>query len=128
MSILTFFISPWTVATLYLAIKRQVNWRVTYVAICAWLFTASWSYDIYLVIRDGAYPTTWDANLVASSVLYFAAGLFWNLEFDEHRGVIFGFMKEHWPQSRPHGDFKKLVWYALPFMLITAGVFIPFFL
>lgn len=41
MSILTFFISPWTVATLYLSMKRKVNWRVTYVAICAWLFTAS---------------------------------------------------------------------------------------
>jgi len=32
-------------------------------------------------------------NLVTSSVLYLAAELFWNVDYDESRGVIFGFMK-----------------------------------
>jgi hypothetical protein len=34
----------------------------------------------YLWMRDGHYPVTWWANLLASSVLYLCAGLFWNLD------------------------------------------------
>lgn len=126
MSILTFLTAPWSAGIIYLTIKRKVNAFVTYVAICAWLFSASWSYDGYLVIRDGDYPLTWSANLVASSVIYLAAGLFWNLDDDGHRGVIFGFMREDWLTSSASGSFKKLVWYAIPLMLIAAGVFVPF--
>ena len=128
MSVLTFLTAPWSVGILYLTIKRKVNGSVTYVAICAWLFSASWSYDGYLAIRDGEYPLTWSANLVASSVIYLAAGLFWNLDYDEHRGVMFGFMREDWLTSSAGGNFKKLVWYAIPLMLIAAGVFVPFVL
>ena len=127
MSILTYLTAPWSIATIYLTIKRKVKWYVTYVAVCAWLFSASWSYDIYLVIRDGYYPITWHANLIASSVIYAAAGLFWNLDYAEERGVDFGFMRDDWLNSSSTGNFKKLFWYALPFIIIVAGVFVPFF-
>ena len=126
MSILTYITAPWCVAALYATLKRQAGWRVAYVAICAWLFTASWSYDGYLVLRDGVYPSTWRENLAASSVLYLAAGLFWNLAYDEHRGVMFGFMQEGWPQANASGHFRKLLWFAIPLMLLVAGVFVPF--
>ena len=126
MSILTYLTAPWSVATLYLTLKRNVNGYATYVAMCTWLFTASWSYDGYLVIRDGSYPSTWSANLMASSVIYLAAGLLWNLDYDDQRGVVFGFMKADWLKSNAGGNFKKIIWYAIPFMLIAAGVFVPF--
>jgi hypothetical protein len=75
MSVLAFTTAPWVVGTLYLGVQRRVSWAHVYIAICLWLFSASWSYDLYLVIRDGAYPNTWLANLFASSVLYMRWGL-----------------------------------------------------
>jgi hypothetical protein len=56
------------------------------VALCLWLFSASWSYDLYLLLRDGSYPVTWLANLFASSLLYLSAGLFWNLHWTARTG------------------------------------------
>jgi len=88
----------------------------TYIAICVWMFSASWSYDLYLVLRDGSYPTTWFPNIFASSVLYLSAGLLWSLENVEGRGVIFGFMDPSWPLVSKSGKFTRIVWYALPFM------------
>jgi hypothetical protein len=101
MSVSCFATAPWVVATLYFDARGELRAGETYVAVCAWLFSASWSYDLYLLWRDGHYPATWHANLVASSVIYLCAGLFWNLEHDAGRGVIFSFMRAGWP-SRPH--------------------------
>lgn len=100
MSVLCFATAPWVVAVLFFAARREAHWVEVYVAVCTWLFSASWSYDIYLVWRDGAYPHTWLPNLFASSVIYLSAGLFWNLEWDRGRGVVFSFMRAGWP-SRP---------------------------
>lgn len=100
MSLLCFATAPWVVAVLYFAAQRRARPSEIYVALCAWLFSASWSYDIYLVWRDGMYPITWSANILASSLIYLCAGLFWNLEWQPDRGVIFSFMRDGWP-SRP---------------------------
>ena len=76
-------------------------WTIVYVSVCVWMFSASWSYDGYLVLRDGAYPFTWLPNIFASSVLYLSAGLFWNLQWREGRGVHFrsddrvGFIRDY---------------------------------
>jgi len=127
MSLLTYMTAPWSVGTLFRFIKRQEKFKIAYIAICAWMFSASWSYDIYLVFRDGYYPNTWWANIFASSVLYVSAGLFWNLEYKEGRGVIFGFMDENWPTVDTGASFNKILLYALPFMILAAAIFIPFF-
>lgn len=100
MSVFCFTTAPWVVGILYQAARRRARWDELYIAVCAWLFSASWSYDIYLLWRDGYYPITWFANLFASSLIYLCAGLFWNLEYLPGRGVIFSFMREGWP-SRP---------------------------
>jgi len=71
-----------------------------FVAICLWLFSVSWSYDLYLVLRDGSYPTTWLANLLLSASLYLPAGLLWNLDWRPQRGVTFSFLESDWPQAR----------------------------
>ena len=126
MSILTFITAPWAVGILFRFIKRQEKLKIAYIAVCAWMFSASWSYDIYLVFRDGYYPNTWFTNIFASSVLYVSAGLFWNLEYKEEKGVIFGFMGSDWPAIDTGAGFNKILLYALPFIILAAAIFIPF--
>ena len=128
MSILTFATAPWVVGTIYLALRGKATLVQVYVAICIWMFSASWSYDLYLVIRDGYYPITWLPNIFASSVLYISAGLLWNLEWKEGRGVIFGFMEPGWPEVTDTRQFRKILWFALPFMILAAAMIVPFLL
>ena len=128
MSVFCFTTAPWVVATLFFAARRRVGWTETYVAICAWLFSASWSYDIYLVWRDGEYPSTWFANLFASSVIYLAAGMFWNLEWQRGRGVIFTFMRGGWPSRPAESAFFRLIGYAAIFALPAIAAVLMFLL
>jgi len=129
MSLMTYATAPWAVGTFYLTIRGLRPYTHSYIAACIWMFSASWSYDLYLVIRDGDYPITWLSNIFASSVLYACAGLFWSLESVENRGVIFNFMDPRWPSAL--GTAKatgSLMWYALPFMLLVSAMIIPFLL
>lgn len=112
MSVLCFLTAPWVVGTLYRFARRLASLDEAYVAVCTWFFSASWSYDIYLVWRDGEYPMTWLANLFASSLIYLCAGLFWNLEHRPGRGVIFSFMESPWPCRPRHSSALKFIVYA----------------
>ena len=119
MSVFCFATAPWVVAVLYEFARRKAGPVELYVAVIAWMFSASWSYDIYLVWRDGDYPITWAPNIVASSVIYLCAGLFWNLEWMQGRGVIFTFMRDGWP-SRPA---VSAPWrFALPALIFAMPV------
>lgn len=126
MAVLTYATAPWAVGTLYRAAREKRHAKQAYVALCLWLFSASWCYDLYLVFRDGRYPDTWAANMVASSILYLLAGMLWNLEWRAGRGVTFGFLEPDWPNPAHAGAFGKLVWYALPVMLLAGGLIAPF--
>jgi hypothetical protein len=117
MSVFCYTTAPWLVATLYFAARGRARRDEVYVAVVAWLFSASWSYDIYLVWRDGDYPLTWSANLFASSVIYLAAGLFWNLEHRPGRGVIFSFMADGWPSRPQQAAPWRIAFYATVFAL-----------
>ena len=128
MSVLAYATAPWVVATGYLTIRGMRRHLHAYIAVCVWMFSASWSYDGYLVLRDGAYPFTWLPNIFASSVLYLSAGLLWSLEYVEGRGVIFGFMDPSWPSVPKTGKFTRVVWYAMPFMILVTIVIVPFLL
>lgn len=119
MSLLTFFTAPWAVAVIFRCVRYQTSWTNLYIAICVWMFSASWSYDGYLLLRDGIYPITWYSNIFASSILYFCAGLFWSLEWKEGRGVHFSFTENHWPQLPAEYSFTKVAWCGLPFMLLV---------
>jgi hypothetical protein len=92
------------------------------------MFSASWSYDLYLVLRDGNYPVTWFSNIFESSVLYISAGLFWNLDWEHGSGVIFAFMKTNWPYNTSESVFSRIFWYALPFMMLVSFIILYFFL
>lgn len=126
MSLLTFVSAPWAVGTLYLFLRRKVSAAHAYVALCCWLFSASWSFDLYILLRDGQYPMVWLPNIFASSVLYVAAGLMWNLEWQQNRGVIFSFMEGGWPQAVAQSNFIRILGYAMPFMVIATASIIYF--
>ena len=126
MSILTFLTAPWAVGVLYRAIFRG-EWGIhVYIAACVWMFTVSWAYDAYILFRYGYYPPTWLPNIVLSSILYFAAGLMWNLQRKEGRGVVFGFMDADWPNLNDELGFRQIAWFALPIMLLVALMIAPF--
>ncbi len=128
MSVLCYATAPWVVAVLYLAAKGRASTAEIYVAVCTWLFSASWSYDIYLVWRDGHYPATWLPNLFASSLIYLCAGLFWNLEWVPERGVIFSFMRDGWPSRPASSAPARLIVYALVLALPIIAAIVIFFL
>ena len=128
MSLLTFFTAPWAVGTLYKVAKRELPPKQAFVAACIWMFSASWSYDLYLLIRDGVYPITWLPNIFLSSVLYFSAGLLWNLDWRKEKGVFFSFMERDWPTPSNQPVFVRLLWIALPFMIIAAVMILSFVL
>lgn len=128
MSILTFLTAPWSVGTLFLALRRQAKLTHVYIAICVWMFSASWTYDLYILLKHGYYPATWAPNIVLSSILYFAAGLMWSLQKKAGRGVIFGFMEPGWPDPSYELGFRQVIWLALPFMLLVTAMIVPFLL
>ena len=126
MSVLAFLTAPWAVGTLYLALRRQARPSHVYIAVCVWMFSASWAYDVYNLLKYGYYPITWLPNFAASSVLYMAAGLMWNLQKKDGRGVIFGFMEPGWPNPDYDLGFRKVFWFALPLMILVAAMILPF--
>ena len=131
MSMLTFISAPWSIGALYLVAKKKLPFKQAIVAFCVWMFSASWSYDLYLVLRDNQYPQTWLSNIFASSVLYAAAGLLWNLEWRPGRGVTFSFLEPEWPTPLAEPRFTRILGYAAPFMLLAilaiGSFFTPFF-
>ncbi|WP_028452687.1 hypothetical protein [Chitinilyticum aquatile] len=128
MAALTYTTAPWSVGVLWRGLRRQASLAHIYLALVAWLFSAAWSYDGYILLRDGDYPLTWQSNLYLSSILYVSAGLLWNLAWDAERGVHFAFQQAGWPRDGASAaQFGRIVWLALPFMLL-AGILIGVFL
>ncbi len=126
MSILTFLTAPWAVGTLFLAFRRRASPTQTYIAICVWMFSVSWAYDVYILLKIGYYPPTWWPNIILSSILYFAAGLLWNLQRKDGRGVVFGFMEPGWPDASYELGFRRIVWFAVPIMVLVTIMIAPF--
>lgn len=94
MAVLTYITAPWVVGTFYKFRRHEASVKQVYVALCVWLFSASWSYDICLLWRDKRYPPIWSANLVLSSILYWCGGLLWSLDWQADKGAFFSFTAE----------------------------------
>jgi len=127
MSLLTYATAPWAVGVIYKSVRGQLPLRQLYVAACTWMFTVSWCFDTYILIRDGEYNPLWFPNIFASSALYLFAGMMWNLDWRSDRGTFFAFMEDHWP--RPYADskvFGKIIGWVLFFALTVAGMIVPF--
>jgi hypothetical protein len=114
MSTLTFATAPWTVGVLWR--RRPIG--VVYVAVCVGLLSASWSFDWYWWVRRGFYPDCWLRSLCASSTLYLAAGLLWNLDWRPARGVTFAFRAADWPSDKRSAPFARV---AAPAILLIAA-------
>ncbi len=127
MSVFTYVSAPWSVGTLYRWARGKESRQLAFVAVCVWLFSASFSYDIYIFLRQGFYPSTWWSNIIASSVLYASAGLLWSLETHPNRGVVFNFIAEPWllPEGRPQGGLA-IAAYAFAFVALVVAMMLPF--
>lgn len=95
MSLGCYALAPWTLGVLY-RVRERPRLELG-VALVLSLFTLSWSYDLYLVLRDGVFPPTSLTNLAASAILYVLGGFFFSLGQHEERGLIFVFMDPRWP-------------------------------
>ena len=126
MALLTFLSAPWAVGTLFKAARRELPVSLGFAAACVWLFSASWSYDLYILLKDGIYPPSWASNMALSSVLYCSAGLMWSLDWREGRGIHFAFTTDDWPAPPLRRVFVKVIWWALPWMLLAAALILPF--
>jgi len=122
MSALTFATAPWAVGMLYKASQSAASKHQIFVAIVAMMFSSSWFYDGWLVMRDGYYPSTWLPNLLLSPVLYIAAGLLWNLEVDENGKASFSFFRQNWPEISSNRLNRALLMKAVPSIAIAAFI------
>jgi hypothetical protein len=127
MSALTFWTAPWSIGTLARTLRFRPTPAQAFVALGLWLFSASLSYDLYLWLRDGIYPDTSQLNLVASSGLYLAAGLFWNLQHRPGRIIHFAFLDPDWPTTTAPRPFRRIWPQALLVALLVALLLAPFF-
>lgn len=100
MSALTFVTAPWAVGVLFRsAIRANPLWTVL-PAICIWHFSASLSYDAYILFKMKTYPSAWFDNMLASSFLYGMGGLMWSAQWTQGRKLHFAFQDAGWPAER----------------------------
>src|SRR4051794_23931504 len=104
MSALTFASAPWVVGTVWR--RRQL-----FAAAVFWLASTMAVFEVYWFARRGVWPEAPLANLAASTVLYAAGGLLWNLEWRFDQGIVFAFRQRAWPRVRAQPSFWRL---ALP--------------
>lgn len=126
MSLLTFLTAPWCVGWIYQGVVGRRPLRHLWVAAGLLLFSSSWFYDGYLLLRDGHYTTRWWSNLMLSPILYVTAGLLWNLEARGRFGVRFGFDRSDWPSRPADTRFLPVLLASIPLMLFAAFILIAF--
>lgn len=126
MSFLSYLTAPWSLGVLVRFIRGDRQVARAFVALNVWMFSASWSYDLYNLWKSGNYPLTWWTNIILSSILYGAAGVLWSLDWRPNRGVTLAFLHPDWPSHDLPPAFRKIFWYALPWMLLAAGMMVPF--
>jgi hypothetical protein len=127
MAVLTYLTAPWVVGVFYRFAKGTAPAAQAFVALCLWLFCASWFFDSYILLKDGHYPLLWPTYMLGTLGLYVLGGLFWNLDWRLQRGTIFAFMEAQWPVPPQQPVFSKIFGVALIFMVTVSGCFIWFF-
>jgi hypothetical protein len=123
MSLLTYLTAPWAVGVFYRCGKGlRPRWHEL-IALVACLFSASWFYDGWLLIRDGSYPATWLPNLGISPALYLLGGALWNLELDAAGKPTFGFLRQEWPKPPSAPQARPMLFLlSLPPILLAAFI------
>lgn len=129
MSILTVATAWWSVGTAARVVRKMAPASHLLVAIAVTLFASSWSYDGYLLLRDGAYTARWQGNLMLSPTIYLCAGLVQNLEMQAGR-LGFAFTRASWPKLPSDRASSRLSWAialtAIPLVAIAAWFLVGF--
>jgi hypothetical protein len=128
MSVLAFTTAPWAVGTIYRWLCGRSTGGSAYIAAWVWLFSVSLTYDLYILLRDGVYASTWLPNIPASSCLYVCAGLMWSLESRPGRGLVFAFTEPAWFSTNAKTAFLAVAPIALVFMALAVGMIGSFLL
>ena len=127
MSLLTYLSAPWSVGVFYKFLKKKTDKVTVFIAFTALMFSASWCYDWYLVLRQGSYPETWFANILLSSIVYIAAGLYWNIEYRSNKGITLAFAHDDWIKAEDVDySFRKIWWVIAITTLPVAILFLSF--
>jgi hypothetical protein len=127
MAVLTFLTSAWAIGTVYKVLARERPVRFLLFAAAAWLFSSSWFYDGYLLLRDGAYTRRWMGNLILSPIIFFCAGVMCNLEARPGFWVYLGFLRQDWPAPPIDTGVSLLMALAsIPLILVAAFVLVAF--
>lgn len=128
-SLAVFLTAPWAMATLIRSWRRPGEGARLFSALVL-LLVPCWTYEIYILFRDGVYPPTWQSNLIISGMICVFAGLFWNLGFRPDESSRFTFRWEAWPPST-RSPFLKLLpmatLLASPVVLMVAAFVYLFF-
>ncbi len=125
MAVLTFLTAGWAVGTLFKVMVGDRPLSAAVVSVAVLLFSSSWFYDGYLLLRDGLYTRRWLGNLMLSPIIYVSAGLLLNLEVRGH-GLGLGFTRPDWPRPQGTGASWLLAAAAVPLVLIAAYVLVGF--
>lgn len=126
MSLLTFLTAPWAAGVVWQVLTGRRPARYLWVAVALCLFSSSWFYDGYLLLRDGVYTHRWVGNLILSPIIYWAAALLWNLEAKPGGWCRLGFVREDWPEPPSDRRIAPLLIPAIPLILIAAFVLVAF--
>lgn len=126
MAVLTFFTSGYAIGVLARGLRGRSTFAELFVAVVLVLFSSSWFYDGYLLLRDGAYTHRWLGNLRLSPIIYGCAGLVLNLEVRSGR-LGFAFSRPEWPATTFAPDVSwPLVLAVTPLVALAAFVLVAF--
>jgi hypothetical protein len=127
MSVLTVLTAWWSVGVAVQVVRRMRAPSHLVVALALTLFSSSWFYDGYLLVRDGAYTQRWLGNLMLSPTIYLCAGVVTNLELREGR-LALACTRRDWPKAA--AGSTKVTWTmalaAVPLVLIAAYILVGF--
>ncbi len=125
MSLLTVLTSGWAVGTAYKVFSGERPASHLVVAVVVALFSSSWFYDGYLLLRDGAYTQRWFGNLRLSPIIYACAGTLLNLEV-RGKGLGFGPTRAEWPRPASTQSSWLLALASIPLVLIAAYILVAY--
>lgn len=127
MSVLTVATAWWAVGATAQVLRGKRPAIHLVVAIALMLFSSSWFYDGYLLLRDGAYTPRWLGNLMLSPTIYLCAGAVANLEVRDG-AVGFAFRRPDWPRpadASPRSSWRLLL-ASVPLVLVAAYFLVGF--
>lgn len=124
-SIAVYLTAPWCIGAAYREVVARRVGSVLFVAVVLF-FVPCWTYDTYILWRNGHYPATWLSNLALSGGVCLLAGLFWNLGWRAGESSLFTFRWHDWPPAA-RTPFRKVLVFAITLSLpvvVLVGVFV----